>query len=252
MYARYMVWDAIKFAFKHLLGFLWSVIPRIIITFIITGVISGAVVGALYYLIKMLAILPTDWLEFGGVVAVIMALIPASISVSIVILRVALGKTTDEKVPFWVTPIIRPAIKIFFSSLFSGILSAIATLLLIVPGIYVGLRLFFAKFCVIDHGHGPIKSLKCSWAITKSAKSDIWKLSFILFGFMLIGISIWYWMGMPMTDGITNLPDMNKIPKVTMHWGNLAYTLITIVMGSLVVLFGAHLYTELSQKMHRA
>lgn len=251
MYARYMVKDAIKFAFKRLLGFWLSFIPRLVITFIVTGVISSVVVFGLYYITTMLNLIPAEWQEFAWVYTFIIALIPPAISINIVLLRVALSKATGQPVPLWVTPIIRPVFKIFIAGIVSLFLSALGTAALVVPGIFISIRLFFAQFCIIDHGHGPLQSLKCSWSMTRAAKSDIWKLSFIIFGFILLGVGVWVWMGMPKTPMLNlpgSLPTINSIVAAKISWKQHIYTFIKIVMASLVILFIASLYVKLSQK----
>lgn len=247
MYARYMVRDAIKFAFRRLFGFWLSAIPRLVVTFIATGILSLAVVLGLYYITNMLNLIPTGWQEFAWVYTFIIAFIPPAISINIVLLRVALGKTTGQPVPLWVTPIIRPVFKIFIAGIVSLLLAALGTVALVVPGIFISIRLFFAQFCIIDHGHGPLQSLKCSWSMTRAAKSDIWKLSFILFGFLAIGIGIWIWMGMP-TKPMLTLPTISSIGATKIHWKQFIYAFIKMIIVSLGILFTAFLYTKLSQK----
>lgn len=246
-----MLWDAVRFAFKRLIGFWLSVIPRAIATSVITAAISGAICFGLYYLVKMLHIIPEASLNLTFWITALLAVIPPMISTSIVVLRVAIGKAMNKPVPLWVTPIVRPAIKIVLSSILASLLSLVATIALIVPGIYVWIRLFFAKFCVVDHGHGPIKSLKCSWSLTRGAKSDIWKISFIITAFVLCVIGIWVWMGMPI-QGPQNPSDLitkfRNLGNIKINWYVFTSSLLKLIAASLALLFMAHLYAKLSQK----
>jgi len=251
MYARHMVWDAIKFAFRRFFGFWLSVIPRMIITFFATAIVSCAIVGGLYFLAKMLHLIPAPWLEFAFIFALILALIVPMISISIVWLRVALGKSNNQPVPLWVTPIVKPTIMIFFSSIFAALCVIVGFVLLVVPGIFISLRLCLATFCIIDHGHGPIKSLKCSWSITRDAKSDIWKLSFILAIFLIALIGVRIWMGLPIqnyTETTATITAFAKNGVFNISRTQIIYNIIVMVSASLWTLSMAHLYTKLSQK----
>lgn len=66
-----------------------------------------------------------------------------------------------------------------------GLIVVVGLILLIVPGIYLGIRLQFFKYFVVDKGYGPIQALKSSWDITKG---NVWNL--FLFGLLIILINI--------------------------------------------------------------
>ncbi len=251
MYARHMVWDAIKFAFRRFFGFWLSVIPRMIITFLATAIVSFLIVGGLYFLAKMLHLIPAPWLESTFILALALALAVPMISTSIVWLRVALGKSSNQPVPLWVTPIVKPTIMIFFSSIFAVLCAILGFVLLVVPGIFISLRFCLATFCIIDHGHGPIKSLKCSWSITRDAKSDIWKLSFILAIFFIALVGVRIWMGLPIqnyTQTTAMISALAKDGTFVINRMQIVYNVIAMIFASLWTLFMAYFYTKLSQK----
>jgi hypothetical protein len=52
-------------------------------------------------------------------------------------------------------------------------------LLLILPGIYVALRLFWADEFVLIHGSGPIRGLKDSWELTRESAGSIFAFQFL-------------------------------------------------------------------------
>ncbi|MDH3198878.1 MAG: DUF975 family protein, partial [Candidatus Krumholzibacteria bacterium] len=60
-------------------------------------------------------------------------------------------------------------------------------ILLIVPGIIVGLRLMFAGFVVVDQKAGPIDALQKSWAMTRGYTLDLFLFALAVFGINLLG-----------------------------------------------------------------
>lgn len=71
------------------------------------------------------------------------------------------------------------------ASILYGLIVAFGLLLLVVPGIYFGLRLQFFSYFVVEQNVGPVQALRMSWNITKNR---VWKL--LLFGLTMIGINI--------------------------------------------------------------
>lgn len=52
-------------------------------------------------------------------------------------------------------------------------------ILLVVPGLILGVRLFWADECALIHGSNPIKALKESWSLTKGQGWNIYGLQFL-------------------------------------------------------------------------
>lgn len=75
--------------------------------------------------------------------------------------------------------------KYLFSSLLYGLLILVGLILLIVPGIIVGIRCQFFGYLIIDKNMGPVAALKKSFAMTRG---NGWNL--FLFGLLLTGISL--------------------------------------------------------------
>ena len=80
-------------------------------------------------------------------------------------------------------------VSIFFkylvTSLIYGLAVGLGLILLIVPGIFLGVSLQFAPLLVVDKGVGPIAAIKESWRITKNAR---WQL--FIFGLIIVGINV--------------------------------------------------------------
>ncbi len=106
----------------------------------------------------------------------------ASISIITISLMIADGKT-----PVWNDLFLKYGnYKVFLNYLIASILSTIIVgvglLLLIIPGIYLAIRLQFYRFLVVDkEGIGPVMALKESWRMTEN---HTWNL----FLFMLLVI----------------------------------------------------------------
>lgn len=78
----------------------------------------------------------------------------------------------------------------FIASLIYAIIVLIGSLFLIIPGIYLALRLqFFLAFIVEEHS-GIIESLKRSWIITKGHSMQLFLLMLAMAGIILLGIIV--------------------------------------------------------------
>jgi uncharacterized membrane protein len=83
----------------------------------------------------------------------------------------------------------------FVAGLIYGILVFIGTLLLIIPGIYIAIRLQFFQALIVDEDAGIIESLQKSWDITKDQVLPLLLLALVMFvisifGFILLGVGI--------------------------------------------------------------
>jgi uncharacterized membrane protein len=83
----------------------------------------------------------------------------------------------------------------FVAALISGILIFIGTLLLIIPGVYLALRLQFYNQFIVEEDAGIIESLQKSWDITKDQVLPLLllflaMLGICLAGFILLGVGI--------------------------------------------------------------
>lgn len=69
------------------------------------------------------------------------------------------------------------------------VLSVVAGLiLLILPGIYLAIRLSQFQFAIVDQKLGPIEGMKASWAMTKGNVLNLILLGLATFGIVLLGL----------------------------------------------------------------
>ena len=72
------------------------------------------------------------------------------------------------------------------ASIATGVVVIVGLILLVIPGIYLAIRLQFYKFLIVDKGDiGPIESLKESWKMTKGYA---WNLFLFLILIALLNI----------------------------------------------------------------
>lgn len=81
--------------------------------------------------------------------------------------------------PFW---------KFAAAIMLAGIAILIGFILLIIPGIILGILFAFVGYLVIDKGLGPIEAIKESVRITKGNRLQIFLLGLALFGINLLGL----------------------------------------------------------------
>ena len=79
-------------------------------------------------------------------------------------------------------------IKYFLASLVYGLAVAIGLLLFIVPGIYLGIKMQFYGYFIVDKKMGTVESLKASWGVTKGSFWNLFLFGLLCFGINLLGI----------------------------------------------------------------
>ena len=95
-------------------------------------------------------------------------------------------KFVDEREPVYKDLFYyKPIVNYFIASFLTTLIVIGGVILLIIPGIYFGLRLKFATYLVIDKNLSPVDAIKQSWKMTKGS---IWNLFF--FGILLGLINI--------------------------------------------------------------
>lgn len=83
-------------------------------------------------------------------------------------------------------------LNIFIASVLCIIAFAIGLILLIIPGIYIILRLQFYMAAIVDKNMNPIEALQYSWTITKG---HVWKLLLIYLtgvGLGILGVLLFF------------------------------------------------------------
>jgi uncharacterized membrane protein len=70
----------------------------------------------------------------------------------------------------------KPIVNYFLASILTGLIVIGGLLLLIVPGIFFGIRLKYACYLIIDKNLKPMEAIKASWKMTKG---NVWNLFFL-------------------------------------------------------------------------
>lgn len=86
---------------------------------------------------------------------------------------------------FWKTPDWTKVGNLILASLIAVVLTFVGLILLVIPGIYVGLRLSFVQYAIMDKGLGFFDALKYSWKITNG---QVWNLFLFHLYFCLYNI----------------------------------------------------------------
>ena len=84
----------------------------------------------------------------------------------------------------------RKIITYFVANFLLGIIFLVGLVLLIIPGIYLSLRLQFATAFIVEEDAGIIESLKRSWEITRGQEMSLFLLMLATIGFLLLGLIV--------------------------------------------------------------
>lgn len=116
------------------------------------------------------------------------------------LLQIALGfrdgKVPDFKELFRGYPLF---LNYLMASIIYGLMVIVGFMLLIVPGIYLGLKYQFYGYAIVDKGTGPIDALKESGRMTEGAKKDLLIFWLTLYcGIIVIMIALMIFIGAPL------------------------------------------------------
>lgn len=81
--------------------------------------------------------------------------------------------------PFW---------RFLGAHVLAGLAVLVGLLLLVVPGIIIGVGLTFVPYLIVDRGAGVVDSLKESWRLTKGNKLQLFFLLLALLGLNILGL----------------------------------------------------------------
>lgn len=82
----------------------------------------------------------------------------------------------------------RKLITFLIANLLITVIVVIGCCLLIIPGIYLAIRLQFYAAFIVEEDAGILDSLKRSWEITKGQGGQLFLLGLVMMGLMLLGI----------------------------------------------------------------
>lgn len=86
----------------------------------------------------------------------------------------------------------RKIVTYFVASLIMGIAVSIGTILLIVPGIYLALRLQFYSAYIVEEDCGIMESLQKSWKLTEGQVMPLFLLALAMIGIALVGCILFF------------------------------------------------------------
>lgn len=69
-----------------------------------------------------------------------------------------------------------------------GVMVVLGLVFLIVPGIYVGIRLSFFGYYIVDEGVGPLDALQKSWDLTRGVVMELFLFWLLVFAINLVGV----------------------------------------------------------------
>lgn len=101
-----------------------------------------------------------------------------------IVLKLVDGKKAEFQ-ELWAYP--QYFVNMVLSSIIYALILVGGFLLLIIPGIYLALRLQFYSFYVVDKNAGVTDSLKMSWNATKGKTLDIFVFMLLLIGLNILG-----------------------------------------------------------------
>ncbi len=167
-----------------------------------------------------------------------LAVIFASLITVIVTIRVFLKDKKNSIPPsFYKENIFSPAVNLIIGGILYSILITIGIILLILPGVYLILALFFWTVIVLDKNVGFFKAMKKSWKITKGTKT---KFSIFLLLIVLALISFIVPLGVGFLVGIVGISET---------FGSLV---VEIIVSSLLTVFQLGVVVEAYKKViHR-
>jgi hypothetical protein len=93
---------------------------------------------------------------------------------------------------------------------------------LIIPGIYLSLRLFWAEEFVLVHGTGPLQGLRESWELTRGSAGSIFGFQFLA-GFAAYGVLLLVFGALAgflaLVEVEENGGPVDMVRRVIMFWG---------------------------------
>ena len=154
--------EAINYGFKLAKENLFFFVVLFIIVALITAVMTSLRVATAHVLPSALLI---------SIVQVVIDLV-----IGIGLIHITL-KFIDKKKPVYKDLFYyKPIVNYFLASILTGLITFGGFILLIIPGIYLAIRLKYAVYLVVDKNLGPVEAIKAGWKLTKG---NVWNLFFL-------------------------------------------------------------------------
>lgn len=117
----------------------------------------------------------------GGVVLLLVGLILSAV-LTVVVLRTVAHETAElDAIPAGVTKALPTTVLfLIIAGIIQGILIGIGFVLLIVPGLFLLVSLYFTQVYIAVEGEGPLEALSSSWGLSKGDRLPVFGLVVIL------------------------------------------------------------------------
>lgn len=160
--------------FKKNLNLFALLVGVYIVYYLVNGLFSNSVILSL--LLSIVSII----LEIGSINLV---------------LKLVDGNKGDIKDVYTYSNLPIKVFKTFVACIFAGIAIVGGLILLVIPGIYVAVRLQFFTYYIVDKDAGVMDALKMSWNLTKNGKLNLFLFDLLLVllnfgGALLLGVGL--------------------------------------------------------------
>jgi len=173
------------FSIGEALGFGWATFRDRFGTLIGLIVVSALVIGVVQGVEQGLAQQKAGFLAF--VVGIIGFVVQSVISLGWTRITLKLHDGQGVEMSDLIEPY--PLIwKYVGASILAGIAISIGFLILIVPGVFLAIRLGFFPYAIVDGGAGPVEALQKSWEITKGSFWHLFGLGIALALVNMVGV----------------------------------------------------------------
>lgn len=117
----------------------------------------------------------------GGVALMLIGIV-AGIVLSVVVLRAVDRPTAElDSVPDGLTHALPTTVLfLLIAGVIQGVLVLVGTLLLIIPGLFVLVSLYFSQVYIAVEGEGPLEGLSSSWSLAKGSRFRIFGLVIVV------------------------------------------------------------------------
>lgn len=140
------------------------------------SVVSGIIQGVFSYQLGILA----------SLIGIAFSLLNVLIELGFlkILLNIVDGKKSDYSELYKNYPLF---VSFFLAGLLMGILVLGGLILLVIPGIYVAIKLQFTPILVADKGLGPVGAVKASWELTKGKWFKLFVFDLLVAGINILG-----------------------------------------------------------------
>lgn len=136
------------------------------------------------------------FMGMATLVAILSSLVMMFIQMNFV--RAGLGIVAGKKPSFNDLLVTQPIVKYVIGNILTSIIVGVGLVLLIVPGIFLAVRLGFTHLLIVDKNMDPIEALKKSWEITSGHTLQLFLLAVVLI-LLNLGGALLFFVGLLIT-----------------------------------------------------